>query len=798
MVVYKVRNYLLKNFKIILFLIIFASGFIFITSGSAVSNNSASVDMHLKFIDLNDEQINANDTLKIPLKIAGNTNEHLYFWTNSSVGQIDNNTFVWKPQYNDVGIHHITFFVSNARLYGSKTINITVIKNKGIDFSSNTSSGLVPLTVKFTSISENSSSLEWDFGDGFSSNEKHPVHVYNEPGNYTVFLKEKTDNGDYVKQLLDFITVYPVSNQNILSLNINGNKIVSVNDTLTLQLSTSDKNQNSLIYWTDSTVGTLKSNIFVWKPKLEDIGNHNISFFVSDGEHEESKIVNVKVIKNLSISSNISSGRAPLAVHFNVSSLNATDFEWNFGDGAFSHERNPIHVYTKDGNYNIFLKTKIDNQEIVTQLKDVISVTYPEVISSSSGTSSNSGSKKSTSSTSAIQTRYVISTENKNNLESSEMKSLTLPARKLIIYNFTQNDNPVSYIKIRSLRDRGTVRLTTDILKNKSISVSTNAPDIVYKNFNVGISQKDNTSSNDEFDKDIDYQSIGFKVQKSWAQNNNINISSMNLYNYNNSKWNLLDTHLTNEDMNYLYYESIVPGFSPFAITAKMNNHQILNSSENIYSSNNSSVPVKKDELSNFFMSDYEDIFFKLFLALSGLSILGLGYLLLTRGKKRSGDAAPKNRGNVIYTANQTADVVADIKTLYEFDDNHNPITAISFISKNDLGIIPIKIEILKNTSLLVAKAPIGEVYKNVNIWFGDTNLLDTAIMADMRIEFKVYKNILQQDDNSSFVKLLKYYADKWYIFDTNKISVDDMFEYFESYVPDFGIFAITVLKTDD
>jgi PKD repeat protein len=50
------------------------------------------------------------------------------------------------------------------------------------------------------------------------------------------------------------------------------------------------------------------------------------------------------------------SGNAPLAVQFNDTSLDATTWVWNFGDGSpVSYLQNPTHTYTSIGTYNVTL-----------------------------------------------------------------------------------------------------------------------------------------------------------------------------------------------------------------------------------------------------------------------------------------------------------------------------------------------------------------------------------------------------------------------------------------------------------
>ncbi len=68
------------------------------------------------------------------------------------------------------------------------------------DFSTNVTSGIVPLTVQFTDLSQNAESRNWDFGDGTNSTEQDPQHTYSSAGNYTVNLTINNKN-DTVSKL---------------------------------------------------------------------------------------------------------------------------------------------------------------------------------------------------------------------------------------------------------------------------------------------------------------------------------------------------------------------------------------------------------------------------------------------------------------------------------------------------------------------------------------------------------------------------------------------------------------------
>lgn len=52
---------------------------------------------------------------------------------------------------------------------------------------------------------------------------------------------------------------------------------------------------------------------------------------------------------------NVSQGYAPLTVQFNDSSVNATEWNWDFGDGSNSTVQSPEHTYLSAGNYTVNL-----------------------------------------------------------------------------------------------------------------------------------------------------------------------------------------------------------------------------------------------------------------------------------------------------------------------------------------------------------------------------------------------------------------------------------------------------------
>ncbi|MDP1726955.1 MAG: PKD domain-containing protein [Bacteroidota bacterium] len=74
---------------------------------------------------------------------------------------------------------------------GSDTVEDYILITKGIvaNFSFTGDGAHVPAKIRFTNLSQNANSYDWDFGDGTWDNYADPVHTYYQSGNYQVTLK---------------------------------------------------------------------------------------------------------------------------------------------------------------------------------------------------------------------------------------------------------------------------------------------------------------------------------------------------------------------------------------------------------------------------------------------------------------------------------------------------------------------------------------------------------------------------------------------------------------------------------
>ncbi|UBM62490.1 PKD domain-containing protein [Candidatus Sulfidibacterium hydrothermale] len=88
------------------------------------------------------------------------------------------------------------------------TLQKEEITTLSADFSSDVTSGTAPLQVQFTDKSTgNPTSWNWNFGDGSTSAEQNPSHIYNAAGDYTVTLTVSDGTNNNTETKSDYIKV---------------------------------------------------------------------------------------------------------------------------------------------------------------------------------------------------------------------------------------------------------------------------------------------------------------------------------------------------------------------------------------------------------------------------------------------------------------------------------------------------------------------------------------------------------------------------------------------------------------
>ncbi|MBB1285071.1 PKD domain-containing protein [Flavisolibacter sp. BT320] len=102
--------------------------------------------------------------------------------------------------YAQPGVYTVKLVAANTIRGCADTATVTVtVKYVNAAFTFNaasiTASQCPPVRVQFTNTSYNINRIEWDFGDGTTSQNFNPSHLYTKPGKYFITVKTYSDNG---------------------------------------------------------------------------------------------------------------------------------------------------------------------------------------------------------------------------------------------------------------------------------------------------------------------------------------------------------------------------------------------------------------------------------------------------------------------------------------------------------------------------------------------------------------------------------------------------------------------------
>ena len=153
--------------------------------------------------------------------------------------------------------------------------------------------------------------------------------------------------------------------------------------------------------------------------------------------------------------------------------------------------------------------------------------------------------------------------EEYENIEFKDVSRVYISANTDASFTFSETGNDIQSIKYKALTSAGYISATIEVLKNTSALVKQAPPGNVYKNMNIWVGKYGYAT-----ESNIENPVIGFKVQRSWIQDNRIDEDSIKLNRHSDEVWTALPTTRTDEDATFVYFKSQTPGFSPFAITA--------------------------------------------------------------------------------------------------------------------------------------------------------------------------------------------------------------------------------------
>ncbi len=198
------------------------------------------------------------------------------------------------------------------------------------------------LSVSFTNLSTNAVSFWWDFGDGTTSTDPHPFHIYSANGVYTVCLVayDVLGNSDTLCQnvsvCLPLTAAFGVV-KNYLTVSF----IDQTSDAVQWLWNFGDGHYSAFQHPTHAYAANGTYTVCLIATNVCGLSDTTCSV--------------ITVCDQLATSYTYQSNY--LSVSFNDLTQGSTSWLWSFGNGSFSFLQHPVYNYPTAGTYNVCLTT---------------------------------------------------------------------------------------------------------------------------------------------------------------------------------------------------------------------------------------------------------------------------------------------------------------------------------------------------------------------------------------------------------------------------------------------------------
>jgi PKD repeat protein len=231
----------------------------------------------------------------------------------------------------------------NTNCSDTSSIIITVVHTPIAMFLSIPGDGCQPLLINFQNLTLNSTYHIWSFGDGNSSVDFEPNHLYTDAGQFLVTLIEIGDYGcaDTASTL---VHVFPKPEASFL---------VSQDSSCSYPITVGFTNTSMGALAYDWDLGNGQTSTNTNESSTYSVPGAYLIQLIASNQYgctdTASYTFNVYQSPTAFFDFGPFQGCAPLTIQFDNLSLLGTNFYWDFGDGTFSNEQEPVHIYSTAG-----------------------------------------------------------------------------------------------------------------------------------------------------------------------------------------------------------------------------------------------------------------------------------------------------------------------------------------------------------------------------------------------------------------------------------------------------------------
>ncbi len=245
--------------------------------------------------------------------------------------------------YSTPGTYDVTLVASTSA--GSSTYTqpgfITVLGTPSAGFVSSVNGS----TVMFTNTSSNATSYFWNFGDGSTSSDANPTHIYTGDGMFPVTLTATNNCGSTTYTFGTDVSSVPSA-----AFTADGTAGCAP---FGVQFTNQSSANAAVLQWTFQGGDPVSSNAASPFVTWNQPGTYNVQLIVSNASGSDTATTTITVAALPAAS--FTAVQTGLSVTFNNTSANGTSYEWKFGDGEGSTDANPTHVYATAGTYTVEL-----------------------------------------------------------------------------------------------------------------------------------------------------------------------------------------------------------------------------------------------------------------------------------------------------------------------------------------------------------------------------------------------------------------------------------------------------------